>query len=91
LIFIAAVIAVFMMFFADSGEPWTVQAVQIGSVTMVIVTMLMLIRFLDHPFQSGSGGLRPTAMTRTLVILEGELEGVGQRIPPPCNQAGVAT
>jgi hypothetical protein len=91
LIFIAAVIAVFMMFFADSGEPWTVQAVQIGSVTMVIVTMLMLIRFLDHPFQSGSGGLRPTAMTRTLVILEGELEGVGQRIPPPCDRAGLAT
>jgi hypothetical protein len=90
LIFIATVIAVFMMFFADSGEPATVQAVQIGSVTMVIVTMLMLIRFLDHPFQSGSGGLRPTAMTRTLVTLEGELQGVGERIPPPCDQAGLA-
>jgi hypothetical protein len=90
LIFIAVVIAVFMLFFADSGEPKKVQAVQVGSVTIVIVTMLMLIRFLDHPFESGAGGLRSTAMTRTLLILEGELEGVGARIPPPCDEVGAA-
>jgi hypothetical protein len=67
-----------------------VQAVQVGSVAIVIVVMLLLIRFLDHPFQAGTGGLKPTAMTRTLQILEGDLEGVGARIPPPCNEAGIA-
>jgi hypothetical protein len=91
LIFITVVIAGFMLFFADSGESRSAQAVQIGSVTIVIVTMLLLIRFLDHPFQAGSGGLQPTAMTRTLVILEGELEGVGNRTPPPCDEVGIAT
>ena len=75
LIFITLVLAGFMMFFADSGEPKRVQAVQVGSVTIVIVSMLLLIRFLDNPFQPGAGGLEPTAMTRTLMILEGELEG----------------
>ena len=29
------------------------QAVQIGSVTIVIVAMLLLIRFLDSPFREG--------------------------------------
>ena len=90
LIFIAAVIGVFMLFFADSGEPKRVQAVQIGSVTIVIVVMLLLIRFLDSPFKAGPGGLDPTAMTRTLQILEGDLAGVGARTPPPCNEAGIA-
>jgi hypothetical protein len=91
LMFIAVVIAGFMLFFADSGEPKVVQAVQIGSVTLVIVTMLMLIRFLDTPFQPGTGGLEPTAMTRSLTILEGELAGVGNRTPLPCNEVGVPT
>ncbi len=90
LIFIAAVIAIFMLFFADSGEPRSVQAVQVGSVAIVIVVMLLLIRFLDHPFQPGPGGLQPTSMARTLQILEGDLKGVGARIPPPCDEAGIA-
>jgi hypothetical protein len=90
LILIAVVIGVFMLFFADSGEAKKVQAVQVGSVTIVIVLMLLLIRFLDNPFQAGPGGLQPTAMTRTLHVLEGELQGVGDRIPPPCDKAGIA-
>ena len=90
LIFIAVVIGVFMLFFADSGEPKRVQAVQVGSVTIVIVVMLLLIQFLDNPFKAGPGGLDPTSMTRTLKILEGDLAGVGARTPPPCNDAGIA-
>jgi hypothetical protein len=90
LIFTAVVIFGFMMFFADSGEPPAVQAVQVGSVTVVMVVLLMLIRFLDHPFQDGPGGLQPTAMQRTLTLLEHELAGVGDRVTPPCNAVGVA-
>jgi hypothetical protein len=90
LIFTAFVIFGFMMFFADSGEPRVVQAVQVGSVTVVMVVLLMLIRFLDHPFQDGVGGLKPTAMQRTLSVLEDELAGVGDTAPPPCNARGIA-
>ena len=79
-----------MMFFADSGEPPVVQAVQVGSVTVVMVVLLLLIRFLDHPFQDGAGGLQPTAMQRTLMLLEHELAGVGDRATPPCNAIGIA-
>jgi len=90
LVFTALVIFGFMMFFADSGEPKVVQAVQVGSVTVVMVVLLLLIRFLDHPFQDGPGGLQPTAMQRTLSLLEHELAGVGDRAAPPCNAVGVA-
>jgi hypothetical protein len=88
LIFTALVIFVFMMFFADSGEARLVQAVQVGSVTLVMIVLLMLIRFLDHPFQEGAGGLQPTAMNRTLQILEVELQDVGNRGALPCDELG---
>jgi hypothetical protein len=90
LLFTAVVIFGFMMFFADSGEPPLVQAVQVGSVTVVMVVLLLLIRFLDHPFQDGPGGLQPTAMQRTLTLLEHDLAGVGDRASLPCNAVGVA-
>ena len=90
LIFIAVVIGVFMLFFADSGEPKRVQAVQVGSVTIVIVVMLLLIRFLDNPFKAGPGGLEPTAMTRTLHDPRGRARRGRRPHPPPCNEAGIA-
>ena len=42
LIFTAVVIFVFMMFFADSGEPALIQGIQIGSVMTVMATLLLL-------------------------------------------------
>jgi hypothetical protein len=90
LIITAAVIFGFMLFFADSGEPAFIQGLQIGSVTTVMVMLLLLIRFLDHPYQDGPGGLQPTAMERTLTILDDELAGVGDHGPALCNADGVA-
>ena len=89
LIFTALVIFVFMMFFADSGEPPLVQGIQVGSVTLVMVVLLMLIRFLDHPIQEGEGGLQTTAMDRTLTLLEVELQDVGARSALPCDPQGI--
>ena len=66
----AAVIFVFMLFFADSGERAVVQGVLMGTIVVVITMTLLLINFLDSPFRSGFGGLRPVAMERTLSILD---------------------
>jgi Protein of unknown function (DUF4239) len=84
----AAIIFVYMLFFADSGERAVVQAVLIGSVTVVIVAMLLLLRTLDSPFHSGVGGLKPVAMERTLEILEGERRIVGDETSLPCDARG---
>ena len=64
LFFIAGVIFVYMLFFADSGERAVTQAMLMGSVTAVITSCCLLLVFLDSPFQSGVGALRPTAMER---------------------------
>jgi hypothetical protein len=84
----AGVIFVYMLFFADSGERALVQALQIGTVTAVIVMTLLLLNVLNHPFHSGVGGLRPVAMERTLDILEVQGAGLGERAPLPCSDSG---
>ena len=48
-----------MLFFADPGEGAVAQAVLMGSVATVVVSMLLLIAFLDSPFHKGVGGVRP--------------------------------
>jgi hypothetical protein len=91
LFFIAGVICVFMLLFADSGERAFVQAVLIGSVVAVIGVTLFLIRFLDNPLQAGYGALKPVAMERTLGLLARERRLVGQSGPLPCNESGAPT
>jgi hypothetical protein len=88
LFFIAGVICLFMLFFADSGERAIVQGVLIGSVVAVIGVTLLLIRFLDNPLQAGYGALQPLAMERTLVVLAQERRLVGQSGPLPCDASG---
>jgi hypothetical protein len=88
LLFIAVVIFVYMLFFADSGERAKSQAMLMGSVVAVISAMLLLIQFLDDPYRSGLGGLQPVAMERTLGILEQERSLTGQTGALPCDSEG---
>jgi hypothetical protein len=86
----AALIVGFMLLFADSGEPAFVQAALIGTVVTVMAATLLLIRFLDDPYRPGLGSLQPTAMERTLVLLEQERRIVGDATPSPCDEHGRA-
>jgi hypothetical protein len=88
LFFISAVIFVYMLFFADSGERAVTQALLMGAVTAVIVTMLLLLSFLDSPFHPGVGGLKPVAMERTLRALDTLLPSVAPGVTPPCSPEG---
>jgi hypothetical protein len=91
LIVISGVIFVYMLFFADSGERAKTQALLMGSVTAVISIMLLLLVFLDSPFRSGVGALRPTAMERSLRIVDqglGALGVSGQGLRIPCDAGG---
>jgi hypothetical protein len=90
LILSAVLVFVFVMFFADPAERAVVQGLQVGSVVLIMVMLLMVVRFLDRPYQEGVGGVQPTAMERTLHILENELAGEGVRTPLPCNADGQA-
>lgn len=88
--FSAAVIFVYMLLFADSGEPKYVQAVMMGSVTAVVISSLLLINVLDQPFSHGVGGLRPVAMQRALKVLAEE-EAVADDGTSPCDLQGLPT
>jgi hypothetical protein len=88
LFFIAAVIFVYMLFFADSGEGAVTQALLMGAVTSVIVTLLLLLSFLDSPFHSGLGGVRPVAMERTLRVIDSVLPSIAPDVAPPGDAAG---
>jgi amino acid transporter len=90
LFFISAIIFVFMLFFADRGERAVVQGLLIGSVVAVISAMLLLLGFLDTPFHSDIGGLQPSAMERTLVLIDEALTAVGQDLTVPCDESGSA-
>ena len=88
LFFIAAVIFVYMLFFADRAEGAVTQAVLMGSVVSVIVMLFLLLYALDNPFAEGVGGLDPVAMERSLRIVDEELRALGGQVPIPCGPDG---
>jgi hypothetical protein len=91
LIVISAVIFVYMLFFADSAERAKTQALLMGSVTAVISIMLLLLLFLNSPFGSGVGTLRPVAMERSLRVVDealGALGVTGKGVQMPCDAGG---
>ena len=88
LLLISVVVFVFMLFFADPAEGAVAQGVLMGSVATVVVSMLLLIAFLDSPFHEGIGGVRPAAMERTLRIIDASLQAVGENVPLPCDARG---
>jgi hypothetical protein len=81
-------ILVYMLFFADSAERAIVQATMMGAIAMVFTSTLLLLWFLDHPYHSGSGGLRPVAMERTLQLLQQERSRV-TGVVVPCDSQGL--
>jgi len=84
----AAIIFLFMLFFADPEEGVAVQATMMGGVAVVISSMLLLLVFLDSPYHSGIGGLRPTAMERTLEQLDAGARAVGLAPEIHCDAEG---
>jgi hypothetical protein len=84
----ASVIFVYMLFFADSAERAIVQATMMGGVAIVITSTLLLLWFLDNPFHSGVGSLRPVAMERTARILDEEAGAFGGKLIVPCDMRG---
>jgi hypothetical protein len=90
LFLISAVIFAYMLFFADSGEGRVTQAMLMGSVTVVIALLLLLLMFFDHPHGGGVGRLQPTAMNRTIHLIDTQLDVVGVAVTPPCDNDGNA-
>ena len=90
LFFISAVVFVYMLFFADPAEGAVTQSVLMGSVTVIMTILLLLLAFFDHPHGSGIGRLQPTAMERTLRLIDAQLTAADVQVTPPCGDDGTA-
>jgi ribose/xylose/arabinose/galactoside ABC-type transport system permease subunit len=61
-----------------------VQGSLIGAITALVVSGLILVWFLDHPYQDQNGSIKPDEMERTLTIIRAEHRAVDL----PCDEAG---
>jgi hypothetical protein len=85
---ICGVIFAYMLFFADRAEGAVTQAMLMGSVTVVIALLMLLLAFFDHPHGGGVGRLEPTAMERTIGLIDTQAEVAGVDVNPPCDEDG---
>jgi protein-S-isoprenylcysteine O-methyltransferase Ste14 len=74
----------FALFFADRREHFIVQGSLIAAIAALVVAGLLLVWFLDHPYEGRAGSIQPAEMERQLVIVEGEQRNV--RLP--CTDEG---
>jgi hypothetical protein len=76
----AVVVIASVALFADRAEAAFPQAAMIAGVATVVVSGLLLVRFLDKPYENKSGSIKPTAMERTLAQMEREHASRGQAV-----------
>jgi hypothetical protein len=75
----------FVLLFTDRREGFFVQASLMAAVCAMVAASLLLVRFLDHPYENQSGSVEPTEMERSIAIMQEERPGIS----PPCDANGV--
>ena len=66
----AVVVISSVALFADREEAAVTQAALAAGIAIIVVSGLVLVRFLDKPYEDKSGSIKPTAMERALVLME---------------------
>jgi hypothetical protein len=81
ILILGAVVAIASVcFFADPEERAVTQAGMIAAIAIIVVSGLVLVRFLDKPYEDTSGSIKPTAMMRTLEQMERDYRERGQAV-----------
>jgi hypothetical protein len=89
ILFVTAILVIaFAFLFADPAEGVLPQAMIVATIVAMLVTSLLVIRFLDHPYSKGLGGLKPTDMTRVLGQIDAASHVLGVRFRAPCDATG---
>ena len=88
LFLLSALIFAYVLFFADPDERALTQGMLMGSVSVVVALLMLLLLFFNDPHGEGLGTLRPTAMERSLSLIQAQVEIVGLDITPPCDAKG---
>ncbi len=78
----ASLIVLYMCAQADRRENAVIQSMTIGFVTALLTSGLLVVAFLDRPYEGQSGNIEPAEMRHTLVLIDhGE--------PAPCDEHGM--
>jgi hypothetical protein len=72
------------LLFADRREEFLVQGSLMAAVAALVTSGLLLVWFLDHPYEDQAGSIQPTEMRRQLEIVEQE----NPDVTPPCDPSG---
>jgi amino acid transporter len=84
----AVVVIASVALFADREEAAVTQAAMAATIAIIVVSGLVLVRFLDRPYEDRSGSIKPTAMARTLALMEREHRESGQAVIRCAELAG---
>ena len=71
----------YVVVFADRRERWWTQAVMVGSITALIVSGLLVISFLDSPYQQDGAYIAPTEMETSARLIEDAVADAGAELP----------
>lgn len=88
LVLTGLLLIVFTLLFADARERRLTQVLKIVSVTTVVVASLVVVRFLDRPYDDHAGSITPKAMRAALRAIEGDLARAGVTVPVRCRADG---
>lgn len=69
----------------DPRERFSVLGPMIAGVAGVVAAGLLVVYFLDHPYQQNPGGIQPSAMRQTLTSVRNLAPG----LQPACSQTGL--
>jgi hypothetical protein len=86
LVFGAILTIAYVVVFADRRERWWTQAVMVGSITALIVSGLLVINFLDRPYQEDGAYIAPTEMRVSAGQIREEVANDGTQLP--CDAEG---
>jgi ABC-type amino acid transport substrate-binding protein len=85
-------VLLYVIYYADRAERATSQAIQVGLVTALLGSSLVLITALDHPFSTTPGAISPDKMGRSLTAMERDLsasiDARDLHATLPCDEAG---
>jgi hypothetical protein len=83
----AGLTVLYLLLLADRRERWWVQGAMIGTITALVVSSLLVIHFLDRPFNQDGAYIPPDEMSTTLRLSEDEVSG-DQPVTFPCDEQG---
>lgn len=84
----AALVIAYMCAQADRREGPVVQSIPIGFVTALVIAGLLVVAFLDRPYEDESGSIQPAEMSRTLDLMERADAMRAVPVAIPCNKRG---